>query len=56
MLPLTKLVKTEFFHNLAEPLLENHPPHTASELNLGLKKIAIKTKSAAMWRMKIRSF
>ena len=30
--------------------------HTAPEQNLGLKKIAIKTESAAMWRMNIRSF
>ena len=30
--------------------------HTAPELNLGFKKIAIETKSAAMWRMNIWSF
>ena len=30
--------------------------HTAPELNLGLKKISIKTECAAMWRMNIRSF
>ena len=30
--------------------------HTATELNLGLKKIAIKTEHAEMWRMSVRSF
>ena len=30
--------------------------HTAPEQNLGLIKIAIKTESAATWRMNIQSF
>ena len=36
--------------------IHNNFKHTAPEQNLGLKKIAIKTKSAEMWRMIIRSF